>query len=68
MDQIYLPTLSFDTEDFEKIEAYDGLLWIDYSIISINSSCCCPDTPEYMKMSDVMGLTKLDPSMLVFVS
>ena len=46
---IYLTTPSFDTEDFEKMEADDGLLWIDYSIISINSSCCCPDIPEEMK-------------------
>ena len=34
---------------FWKMEADDGLLWIDYSIISINSSCCCPDIPEEMK-------------------
>ena len=53
---------------FWKIEADDGLLWIDYWIISIYSSCCCPDIPEEMKKSDVMGLKKLDLSSIVFVS
>ena len=53
---------------FLKIKADNGLLWIDSWIISTNSSCCCPDIPDKMKKSDVMGLTKLDLSMIVFVS
>ena len=50
MDWIYLTTPSFDTEDFEKIAADDGILWIDSSIILINLSCCCPDIPEETKI------------------
>ena len=46
---IYLTTPSFDTEDFEKLQADDGLLWIDSLIISVNSSGCCPDIREETK-------------------
>ena len=34
---------------FWKIEADDGLLWIESSIISRNTSWCCPDILEEMK-------------------
>ena len=68
MEYIYLTTPPFDIEYIEDVEADDGLLWIDSSIVSINSSRYFPDIPEKWKISDLMGPTIIDLSMLGFVS
>ena len=65
---IYLTTPSFDTEDFEKMEAYDGLLWINSSIIRKNHSSVVLKYEKKWKKYDVMELTKLDLIMIVFFS
>ena len=52
-----------------KIESDDGLLRIDYSILSRYSLWYPPDIPEEIKnLSGFLGLPKLDLRMIMFVS
>ena len=53
---------------FWKIETDDGLLWILFNRFQKFILLFSWHTGRNEKMSDVMGLTKLDLSMLVFVS